>query len=69
MRLNVKHYFLMNFPNKRELQQIASHRSSEIDFKGFKKLYKDYTKEQYSFLVNDATSSSDSTMRFRKNLL
>ena len=69
MTLNVTHYFLMNIPNKRELQQIASCRSSEIDFKDFMKLYKDYTKEQYSLLVNDTTSSSDSPMRFRKNLL
>ena len=29
------------------------------DFKDFMKLYKDYTKEPYSFLVNDATLLSD----------
>ena len=37
-------------PNKRELQEIASNHSSDIDFKDFIKLYKDYTKEQYSFI-------------------
>ena len=37
-------------PNKRELQEIASNYSSDIDFKDFIKLYKDYTKEQYSFI-------------------
>ena len=36
--------------NKRELQEIASNHSSDIDFKDFIKLYKDYTKEQYSFI-------------------
>ena len=34
-------------PNKRELQQIASNHLPDIDFKGFIKLYKDYTKEPY----------------------
>ena len=33
------------------------------------KIYKDYTKEQYSFLVNDSTLSSDNPLQFRKNLL
>ena len=32
------------------------------------KLFKDYTKEPYSFLVNDATLLSDNPLRFRKNL-
>ena len=53
IRLNATHYFIMKIPNKRELQQIASNHSSDIDFKDFTKLYKDYTKEPYSFLVND----------------
>ena len=63
------HYFIMKMPNKRELQQIASHHSSDIDFKDFMKLYKNYTKEPYSFLVNDATLSSDNPLQFRNNLL
>ena len=59
----------MKIPNKRELQQIASNHSSDIDFKDFMKLYKEYNKEPYSFLVNDTTLSSDNPLRFRKNLL
>ena len=39
----------MKILNKRELQEIASDHSSDIDFKDFMKLYKDYTKETYSF--------------------
>ena len=39
----------MKILNKRELQQIASNHSSEIGLKDFMKLYKDYTKEPYSF--------------------
>ena len=46
-RLNATHYFIMKIPNKSELQKIASHRSSDIDFKNFMKLYKDDTKEPY----------------------
>ena len=45
--------------NKRELKQIASNHSSGINFKDFMKLYKEYTKVPYPFLVNDTTLSSD----------
>ena len=51
----------MKVSNKRELQQIASNHSSDINFKDFMKLYKDHTKEPYSFLVNDTTLSSDNS--------
>ena len=67
--LKTTHYFIMKISNKRELQQIASNHSSDIDFKDFMKLYKKYTEEPFSFLVNDTTLSSDKTLRFRKNLL
>ena len=52
----------MRIPKKRELQQIASIHSSDIVFKDFMKLYQDYTKEPYSFLVNNTTSSSDNPL-------
>ena len=70
MRLNATRYLISKIPTKRKLiQQIASNHSSDIDFEDFLKLYKDYTKEPYSFLVNDTTLSSDNPLRFRKNLL
>ena len=59
----------MKIPNKRELQQVASNHSRDIDFKDFMKLYKDYTKEPYLLLVNDTTLSSDNLVQFRKRLL
>ena len=65
----MRHYFIMKIPNKIEFQQIASNHLSDIDFKDFIKLYKDFTKEPYSILVNDLTLSSDNPLRFRKNLL
>ena len=59
----------MKIPNGTELQQIASNHSSDIDFKDFLKLYKEYTKEPYSFLVKNMSLSSDNPLRFIKNLL
>ena len=50
----------MEIPNQRELKQIVSNQSSDIDFQDFMKLYKDYTKEPYSYLVRNTTLSSDS---------
>ena len=69
VRLNSTHFFIMKIPNTRELQQIALNHSSDIDFKDFMIIYKKYTKETYSFLVNDATLPSDNPLRFGKNLL
>ena len=68
VRLNATHYFIMKIPNKRELQQITLNHLCDIDFKEFMKLYKDYTKEPYSFLVSDTTLLSDNPLRFRKSL-
>ena len=69
VRLNSTHFFIMKVPNKRELQQITKNHSSNIDFKDFIKIYKKWTTEPYSFLVNDTSLPSDDPLRFRKNLL
>ena len=69
IRLNAAHCFIMKMPNKRELQQIASNHSSDIDSKDFRKLYKHYTKEPYSFLVNNTSFSLDNPLQFREKLL
>ena len=68
VRLNTTHFFIMKIPNKGELQQIALNPSSDIDFKDFIRIYKKYTDEPYSSLVNDTTLASDDPLRFRKNL-
>ena len=39
IRLNATHYFIIEISNDRELQQIASNHSSDIDLKDFNKLY------------------------------
>ena len=69
VRLNSTHFVIMKITNKRGLQQIVLNHSSDIDFKDFMKIFKKYTKEPYSFLVNDTTLPSDDPLRFRKNLL
>ena len=51
VRLNFTHFFIMKIPNKRELQQIASNHSSDIDFKDFIKIYEKCTAEPYSFFI------------------
>ena len=69
VRLNSAHIFVMEIPNKWELQQIALDHSWDIHFKYFTKIYKKCPAEQYSCFLNDATVPSDKPLRFRKNLL
>ena len=68
VRLNTTHFFITKIPNKRELQQIAINQSSDINTQDFANIYRKYTAEPYSFLVNDTTLASNNPLRFRKNL-
>ena len=45
---------------------MPSSHSSDIEFKDFMKLYKDYTKEPFSLLVIVTTLPSDNPLRFKK---
>ena len=67
--LNDTHYFVLKVANKRELQQIVPNHSCDNEFKDLMKLYRDYTKKPFSFLVNDTTLTLDNLLTFRKNLL
>ena len=58
VRLSTAHFIIMKIQNKRELQQIALNHLLDIDFKDVIKIYKTFTAEPYSFLVNDTTLSS-----------
>ena len=49
IRLNSTHYFIMNIPNKRELQQIVFNRSSDIGFEDFMNFYKKCVVKPYYF--------------------
>ena len=75
IRLNSTHYFIMKIPIKQELcipyalHPIASHNSSDIDFKDLMNLYKKCTEKPCSFLVIYAALASDNPLRCRKNLI
>ena len=68
VRLNTTYFFIAKIPNKRELQQIAINHLSDINTKDFANIYRKYTAESYSFLVNDTMLPSNNRLRFRKNL-
>ena len=69
MMLYSTHTLSWKFPRKKEFQEIESNHLCDIDFRDFMKVFKDYTKEAYSFLVNDMTLSSHKPLWFGKNLL
>ena len=52
--------------NKRELQNIAINHSVDIDYNEFQKIYRNCTKEPYSFLTINTTLPANDAMRFRK---
>ena len=57
----------MKIPNKREVQQIAFNHVSHTGFEGSMNFHKNVL--QNHFLVIDTIFTSDSPLRFRKNLL
>ena len=69
VRLNSTHYLIMKINNRRELQNIAINHFANIDYKYFMKIYRECTKEPYSFLTIDTTLPGSDPLRFRKNLL
>ena len=50
-RLNSTHYFVMKTNNKRELQNIATNHSADIDYKDFMKIYRECTKEILRLII------------------
>ena len=55
--------------HNRELQNITTNRSDDIDYKDFMKIYRKCTSKSYSFLTIDSTLPANNSLRFRKNLL
>ena len=66
VRLNTSHFFIAKIQNKRELQQVTINHSSDISTKDFANIYRKYTDEPYSFLVNHTTLPSNNPLRFRR---
>ena len=54
-RLNSTHYLIMKINNRSDLQNIAANHFADIDQKNFVKIYRECTKEPYSFLTIDTT--------------
>ena len=69
VRLNTTHFFITKIPDERERKQIAINNSSNISTEDFTNIYRKYTIEPYSFLVNNTTLASDNPLRFRKLFL
>ena len=59
----------MKINNKRELQNIATNHSADIDSGNFIKIYRECTKELYNFLTTDAALPASDPLRFRKSLI
>ena len=69
VRLNYTCYFIMKIFNKRELQNIATNHSEDIDYKDFMNIYRQYTSKPYSFLTIGSTLPAKNSLRLRKNHL
>ena len=69
VRLNSTHNLIMKIDNRRELQQITIDHSADIDYKDFLKIYRNCTREPYSFLTVDTALPADDPMKLRKNFL
>ena len=66
--LNSTHYLIMKTNNKRKLQNIAVYESTDIDYQDFMKIYRECTRESYSFLTIDTSLPASNPLRFRKNV-
>ena len=63
VRLNSTHYLIMEINDRKELQNIATNHSADIDYKDFMKIYREFTKESYSFLTVDTTITESHPLR------
>ena len=68
VRLDSIHYLIMKINNRRKLQNIAINHSADIDYQDFIKIYRECTKETFSFLITDTKLPASDPLRFRKKL-
>ena len=68
VRLNSTYYLIIKINDKKELQNIAINHSAGIDCENVLKIYRECTKEPYSFLTIDTTLPASDPLRFRKKL-
>ena len=58
----------MKINNRKELENIAINQSEDIGYKDFVKIYRECSKELYSFLIIDTTLQASDLLKLRKNL-
>ena len=66
VRLNTIHYFIMKISNRKELKNIETDHSANIDQQDFNKRYTEYTREPFNFLIIDTTLPASDPLKFRK---
>ena len=49
VRLNSTHYLIMKINNRKELQNVTIDHSADIDYKDFMEIYRECTKEPFTF--------------------
>ena len=54
--------------NRIELQNTATDRSADIDYKDVMEIYRECTKELYSLLAIDTTLAASNPLNLQKNL-
>ena len=67
LRLNSAH-LIIKINSRRELQNIATDHSADIDYKDFMKIYRECARGPFHFLTIDTTLPASDPLRFRKNL-
>ena len=60
--------FLMKTNNRRELKNIAFDHSADINYQDFKKIYRECTKEPFTFLTIDTTLPASNPLRLRNKI-
>ena len=68
IRLNTTYYLIMKITNRKELQNSAINHSTDTDYKGFVKIYREYRKKPYNFLTIDTALPVSNPLKFRKHL-
>ena len=58
----------MKINNRRELQNTAINHFADIYYKDFMKIFRECTKEPYSFFTIDTMLPANDPLKFRKNI-
>ena len=69
VRLNSTHYLITKINNRKELQNIVINHSADINYKDFMKIYRECTKEPFTFLTIDTTLLASNPLKFRKKFV